>query len=332
MRSQVVLVSCLAIVNLKFGTGDKSEEAHRDIGHDDCVFPFLYGGVHYDGCITTSYTRPWCSTTRLYAGGWRDCEDISDKNTSRNFDHGDCIYPFYYEYDWYYGCQSLEGESESDFWCPYVERPNTKNDWVQCEIPGINECMTHGVCGVGGKCVDTAESYVCVCTSGFTGGGVETKCEEVTEEEPPDFDIQARMLSDAVGIQADDADLEPVMSHESCVFPFSFGGGVFDGCTTLGFHQPWCSTTDVYMGGWRICKSMSSLKAARNYNHNECVYPYKYNHDWYYGCIIRKDINVVDFWCSKTEVPQNETDWVKCSMEDTNEIILIDENGNVILL
>ena len=35
----------------------------------------------------------------------------------------------------------------------------------------INECSTGGVCDENAECVDTASSYECTCSSGYTGDG-----------------------------------------------------------------------------------------------------------------------------------------------------------------
>ena len=43
-------------------------------------------------------------------------------------------------------------------------------------IVDINECDIADICGPGGTCTNTDQSYTCACSSGYYGGSVATPC------------------------------------------------------------------------------------------------------------------------------------------------------------
>ena len=43
-------------------------------------------------------------------------------------------------------------------------------------------------------------------------------------------------------------------SHEDCVFPFTYDGMTYKGCTKVGgYSTPWCSHDATYDGSWDYC-------------------------------------------------------------------------------
>ncbi|XP_069194609.1 fibrillin-1-like [Procambarus clarkii] len=50
------------------------------------------------------------------------------------------------------------------------------------KLPPVDECtINQGLCGEGGRCVDTTEGYTCQCYDGFTHNVVTDRCEDVDE-------------------------------------------------------------------------------------------------------------------------------------------------------
>ena len=42
--------------------------------HPDCVFPFTYNGVKYNGCTDVDNSGMWCATSAVFTGNnWVDC-------------------------------------------------------------------------------------------------------------------------------------------------------------------------------------------------------------------------------------------------------------------
>ena len=43
-------------------------------------------------------------------------------------------------------------------------------------------------------------------------------------------------------------------SFPACVFPWTYSGKTYTGCTTAGGYKPWCAYDSKYKGGrWRYC-------------------------------------------------------------------------------
>ena len=46
----------------------------------------------------------------------------------------------------------------------------------------------------------------------------------------------------------------PEWHNEDCVFPFTFDGVTYQGCTKVGgYSTPWCSHDSVYANNWDYC-------------------------------------------------------------------------------
>ncbi|XP_078344234.1 uncharacterized protein LOC144629866 isoform X5 [Oculina patagonica] len=42
--------------------------------------------------------------------------------------------------------------------------------------------------------------------------------------------------------------------NQQCVFPFTYDGRTYNGCTYAGdWHLPWCSHDSTYDGDWSVC-------------------------------------------------------------------------------
>ncbi|KAL9957185.1 hypothetical protein ACROYT_G038792 [Oculina patagonica] len=45
-----------------------------------------------------------------------------------------------------------------------------------------------------------------------------------------------------------------------CHFPFTYRGQVYQKCTTVHYHKPWCSTTENFKGRWGVCDEANTKK------------------------------------------------------------------------
>jgi len=165
----------------------------------DCIFPFIFNGVTYNGCTTVQDTRLWCSTST----------DSSDNHIGG-------------QGNWGY-CNSACPEND-----PSTDPPNPPTPPTPSPPTSTTNC--------GGTCDD-------IVTDPPTTP--EPPTEPPTTETPTSCQTNGGANSGA-----------------NCVFPFTFRGVTYDGCTTVADDQLWCSTlTDsdgVHIGGqgnWGYCSS-----------------------------------------------------------------------------
>eukprot|EP00092_Neocalanus_flemingeri_P045430 GFUD01050759.1.p1 GENE.GFUD01050759.1~~GFUD01050759.1.p1 ORF type:complete len:228 (+),score=24.58 GFUD01050759.1:2-685(+) len=173
-----------------------------------CIFPFRYGGVTYNSCITAGRKQPWCSTA-TYTNGTHigglgqyglcpsSCPGVKPTTEICVTEGGPqpnrpCIFPFRYGGVTYNSCTTADlGQP----WCSTATYTNGSH------ISGLGQ---YGLCTTtcpGGK--QNTESCV-------TKGGPQP--------------------------------------NKPCIFPFHHGGVTYYSCTTAGLEQPWCSTATYTNG------------------------------------------------------------------------------------
>merc|ERR1712135_55771 len=69
-----LLLVLTVVTGFTVGYPAEIPEGDTEWSHPDCVFPFTYNGVEYNGCTDFNNTRMWCSTTAVYIeGSYVDC-------------------------------------------------------------------------------------------------------------------------------------------------------------------------------------------------------------------------------------------------------------------
>merc|ERR1711893_373785 len=60
--------------------------------NQQCVFPFVYKGVTYNGCTSADWSQPWCATATdngNYNGQWGNCETAGNIPTGNDYIYHD---------------------------------------------------------------------------------------------------------------------------------------------------------------------------------------------------------------------------------------------------
>jgi len=96
--------------------------------------------------------------------------------------------------------------------------------------------------------------------------------------------------------------------NSQCVFPFSFRGKLYNGCTDINIGENWCSTrVDENLqhidGNWGLCRNSCPTDIAGQQCRTKdgpkvntpCIFPFRFRGKVYNGCT---DINIGQNWCS----------------------------------
>ncbi|XP_078506115.1 fucolectin-4-like [Lissotriton helveticus] len=98
----------------------------------DCVFPFIYKGVSYQGCTTKDHSTMWCATTSNYDSDrrWIECY-------GKAF-NPDCVFPFIYKGETYQSCTT---KGHSAMWCATTSNYDSDRRWIECYGRGENVAL-----------------------------------------------------------------------------------------------------------------------------------------------------------------------------------------------
>lgn len=100
--------------------------------------------------------------------------------------------------------------------------------------------------------------------------------------------------------------------ENSCVFPFNFGGQIFTTCTSFGFDQLWCSTSnseDGEMEEWKICGECEGVQV-NDCQENSCAFPFTFGGQRFDSCT---DFGYDKLWCSTLNDANGEmVKWKTC--------------------
>jgi hypothetical protein len=256
-----------------------------------CVFPFMYKGMVFTGCTTieSDDNRKWCGTKTgevLSHGQWGYCEcEKKEVSTCGGTANGEaCVFPFTYEGVEYDDCTMVEHDQP---WC--LTRPGLfdgHDKWGNCY------CWSHLTIGQR-TCGGTAHGASCVFP--FTYKGVEYHaCTSVDHDQRwcktrswqnytwGNCDCPMSSATEYVPETCDDID--GTAKGSACVFPFTYYGMVFNGCTTFeSYGEPWCATEsgEVEMHDkWGYCEC-----TIVSHGNVECEFPFVSNSVAYYDCI-----------------------------------------------
>jgi len=139
-----------------YGPSMGKEKGCKTIGNHKCMFPFIYDGEEYTGCISVENDgKPWCATA-IYKNGtidcWDDCGDscIRDTKDCWTADDHRCVFPFIYDGEEYTGCTSVENDGK--LWCATDIYKNGKmQEWDDCGDSCISDNKVDGNWGPWGS-------------------------------------------------------------------------------------------------------------------------------------------------------------------------------------
>ncbi|XP_065845900.1 epididymal sperm-binding protein 1-like [Oscarella lobularis] len=238
-------------------------------GERDCVFPFIYQGQEFHGCITLQHNQPWCAT----AGGvyeshqkWGNCECVSGEELSITTCAGSkCVFPFTYNGREWHNCTS---DNHDQPWCSIAP-----GNYEVHQKYGNCLCQEEDNSGKTRTCGGTANGAPC--TFPFTyHGKVYHACTTYDAEKP---DLPWCMTDGSKWGNCKCPPGPPIMKDNDknavttcggsagdgvkgqCFFPFYFDNRFHYNCiTTDDRPEQWCGTNagqvEVH-GNWGFCKS-----------------------------------------------------------------------------
>jgi len=107
------------------------------------------------------------------------------------------------------------------------------------------------------------------------------------------------------------------------VFPFTYKGKTYNGCTTADGYDPWCSYDNPYQNGrWRYCTKDEISRYGKNNNptstRTACVFPFTWKGITYNGCTTAGGY---DPWCSYSSQYNGGSNWRYCTNAEINRAV-----------
>ncbi|XP_057568798.1 seminal plasma protein PDC-109-like [Hippopotamus amphibius kiboko] len=102
----------------------RAEDANNAflLSDNECVFPFIYGGIKYFDCILHGATFYWCALNADYIGRWKYCT---------RKDYAKCSFPFIYRGKIYENCTKT-GSLLWWHWCSLTPDYDRDRAWKYC--------------------------------------------------------------------------------------------------------------------------------------------------------------------------------------------------------
>eukprot|EP00747_Dinoflagellata_sp_TGD_P209538 gnl/TRDRNA2_/TRDRNA2_82923_c1_seq1.p1 gnl/TRDRNA2_/TRDRNA2_82923_c1~~gnl/TRDRNA2_/TRDRNA2_82923_c1_seq1.p1 ORF type:complete len:266 (+),score=22.55 gnl/TRDRNA2_/TRDRNA2_82923_c1_seq1:367-1164(+) len=228
--------------------GQEPNQAHSS-RYVQCVFPFAYNGVIYNGCTMAEYTSAWCATAQAVDGmasvdrgspdGWAICGPQCPESNGQG--HGDSLNNFkhvecsnfnhskeecvFMECEWVYSPLKRWG------WCaeerPRIKHPplnccmqscevafDAKGDFSDDVLKWKHRCQNH--------CILAAENFT-ACLNRC--GAVERDCEDKAYEKLSEV-VGVTSSADLLPLDTDrqrEAEQEYLMLHSEMTFQFHSG-------------------------------------------------------------------------------------------------------------
>uniref|UniRef100_A0A8C9IZ71 Fibronectin type-II domain-containing protein n=1 Tax=Piliocolobus tephrosceles TaxID=591936 RepID=A0A8C9IZ71_9PRIM len=94
-----------------------------------------------------------------------------------------------------------------------------------------------------------------------------------------------------------------VISHEPCIFPFTYGDVTYYSCISTHSDFDWCSLDKEFQGRWRYCTGLDSP---------QCVFPFVFRQKVIHNC-TKEGYILNRSWCSLTKNYNKDRKWKQCS-------------------
>jgi len=236
-----------------------------------CVFPFMYKGKEYHQCTYASSPSPWCSTLvdnngTTVTNRWGDCDTSvceveNTPGTTCTTVGGPssgmpCIFPFRHNGVTYTTCTT---DTLGQPWCSTATNSDGQHQQGQGKY-GLCPSTCPGAEAVVTECIPgttwTKECNTCICSSTGQATCTTTTCRSSTCTPGTTWSAECNTcVCSSTG--------EPVCTKNmcpgrcvveagpdngaECVFPFSWGGKTYRGCTPWTYGgtfqgRGWCST------------------------------------------------------------------------------------------
>lgn len=275
---------------------------------EECIFPFWYKGVQYDGCTTVAHNEPWCATKqkgRQKVKAWGNCFCPKEHNPEVNTTCGGtangeaCVFPFKYRKVNYQSCTVVDHDQP---WCATQSGKYKKHGkWGNCECPYQYT--------IGGRtCGGTAFGASCVfpfmygdiqyygCTS-VDHDQLWCATQSGDEYEWGNCNCSTSSVSEFVPRTCGGT-----ANGSACVFPFTYEGMVYNGCTTFDATDLWCATQSGDVGAhdqWGFCQCAEVNSTCGSDNTVSpfgygCQFPFIHESVAYYDCIDSSSWCVTD--------------------------------------
>ncbi|XP_078678961.1 uncharacterized protein LOC144914681 isoform X4 [Branchiostoma floridae x Branchiostoma belcheri] len=277
-----------------------------DARPEKCASPFVFENAVFFGCTTLGGTEPWCALTPIYQKGlWKYCDDddITDKRSTAKIEtkdcgrRGCCSFPFEYRGKLYDGCKTTFGMRP---WCSMDRIYSGK--WKFCTA----------------KDNQMAEDYKrekAAKEMQIQRGGHEALAQKEKEK--------TRDQQEDTSIPKDIPTLGGTANGAQCALPFTYYGRTYNNCTTFRSKQPWCSTTEKYIGKWGLCVFITEEQKEKVVYTtggtviagSRCHFPFLYRGQVYTDCTSTLHGTP---WCSTDQAYQGH--WGEC-VPDVDNIV-----------
>ncbi|KAL7641971.1 UNVERIFIED_CONTAM: hypothetical protein RMT77_007845 [Armadillidium vulgare] len=114
-----------------------------------------------------------------------------------------------------------------------------------------------------------------------------------------------------------------------CKFPYRYRGEWYYGCTSSGYHRPWCATStnaQNLITSWGVCVAdLGMKKVVVTYKGEVCVFPFKHRGKEYTSC-TRKDRGRP--WCAtKLDNYGQAISWGYCNFGWGSKVVILTVRG-----
>jgi pimeloyl-ACP methyl ester carboxylesterase len=224
-------------------------ECTTDDENKECVFPFVYQGIHYIGCTKKDHHSAWCATETDREGNyvesaWGHCsEECKDRKACRATDDNECAFPFVYKGETFVSCTLKDHHSA---WCA-----------TSTSSSGLVE--EWGYCNEACEVCQTKDNAVCIFPFEYKGVTY-TSCTDKDQHAAwcaTDTDADGKFVVGQWGHCIPECQVCHTFNGAECVFPFTYDGREYKTCTDKNHSSAWCATQTDKTGGvksWGHCR------------------------------------------------------------------------------